>query len=49
MSHKILITGATGNIGTALLKALSTEKANLRLLVRNEESENAKTHLTSPL
>ena len=42
MSNKILITGATGNIGAALLKALSTEKANLRLLVRNEESDNAK-------
>lgn len=37
MSKKILVTGATGTIGEALIKALSTEKASFVAGVRNKE------------
>ncbi len=42
MNKTILVTGATGNVGTALLQQLTTVKEKHRLLVRNEETANAK-------
>lgn len=42
MSNKILVTGATGTIGTAVVKALSNEKANFAAAVRNKATASEK-------
>lgn len=42
MSNKILVTGATGTIGTAVVKALLNEKANFAAAVRNKATASEK-------
>jgi uncharacterized protein YbjT (DUF2867 family) len=41
MSGKIIVTGATGNIGTPLVKALVEMKANFRAVTHSEEKAQA--------
>lgn len=41
MSKKILITGANGNVSTALISSLKNSKQSIRAMVRNPDKANA--------